>query len=704
MSWELDDFDREEVAYVPTADDQARMRLVEDRWEVGQQNRRPHEGDWFVVGAFLRGHQRVEWSQNDGKLITPPSPRSTVPVTINMMQPKDRARKAKFLKNRPVPTVRPATNDLKDRLDARGTTKALEFAWRKGQLEAKYALALNWARITDHGYWWFSWNPTSQARLAVKDEMTGESQVHIAPVGDLDVEVGSPFEVVVADPTLPFIGMQPWIIRIKRRALSFCEARFKQKAKFIKPDGEEISGEAAGDRYAQQLGRLASTGNGIGLALSPAQSNDGKGKGEPWVLIKEYFEKPCAEYPKGRYMVVGGGVLLRMQDEIPYFSDFETNPYPCVDFQDFEQAGQYWGTTINAQAVPIQREYNNLRTGVGDHNRLMKHPKLLAYRQHNLAPGTWTNRAGEVIIANWVPGLPPVTPWVPPPINADVWRTLEMCKVELDDIYQIYPESEGQVGKSTSGFQTNLMQEANDAVHTPDIRAHERCIEEAAYKIRRLMKLGYSPSRLLTVMGKSMEPEVFEFHRDDIDEAAEIVVEAASALPQLKAARMQAVMEMWTAGLLGDPADPAARQKALAMLEMGTNEDIYDSARRDEEFAMLENRQFEDGVQVQAPEFYQNHDVHYRVHTDALKSASAGMWPVERQIAIRRHIIEHIFFVNPNAAMEHAMRYGFEDLAQRFMLEAQQAAMMAPPPQSGATQDAGAPAPPPGQGAPAPGM
>lgn len=677
------------------------MRLVEDRWEIGQQIRRPHEGDWFVVGAFLRGHQRVEWSISDGRLVTPPTPKSLNPVTINIMQPKDRARKAKFLKNRPTPTVRPATNDLKDRLDARGTTKALEYASRRLQLEAAYSLANNWARMTDHGYWWFSWNPTAMARLAIKDPMTGEMQVHQAPVGDVDLEIGSPFEVVVADPTQSHIGQQPWIIRIKRRGLSYCEARWARKAKHIIPDGEEVTGEAAGDRYAQQLGRLAATGGGVGLALTPAAST-GKGKGEPYVLIKEYFEKPCPEYPNGRYLVVGGGVLLKEQDELPYFSDFPVNPYPCVDFQDLEQAGQYWGTTVNAQAVPVQREYNNNRTQVNNHNRLMSHAKLLAYKQHNLAPGTWTNKPGEVIIANWTPGLPPITPWVPPPINADVWRTIEMLKAELDDIYQIYPEAEGQVGGTTSGFQTNLIQEANDAVHGPDIRAHERCIEEAAYKIRRLMKLGYSPARLLTVMGKSMEPEVFEFHRDDIDEAAEIVVEAASALPQLKAARMQAVMEMWTAGLLGDPMDPQARQKALSMLEMGTNEDVYDSARRDEEFAMLENRQFEDGVQVPSPEFFHNHDVHYRVHTDQLKSASAAMWPMERQIQIRRHIVEHIFYVNPGAAMEHAMRYGFQDLAQRFMLEAQQASMVTGPPAPQAPQEPGAPAPADGQGAPAP--
>jgi hypothetical protein len=406
-------------------------------------------------------------------------------------------------------------------------------------------------------------------------------------------------------------------------------------------------------------------------------------------------------------MVAASNVLLKEQDELPYFADLQ-NPYPCVDFVDFEQAGQYWGTTIVEQLIQPQREYNLIRSKLAQHLRLMVHPKLLVTTAHNLQPGTWTADAGEVIVTAFVPGLQPPTPWMPPPISRDAWQAFDLLKGEIEDITQIFPESEGKIGGSQSGFQTNLLQEATDAVHGPDIRAHELAIEEAAYKLRRMMKLGYKPARLLTVTGRDLEPEAFEFHKDDIDEAADIVVQAGSALPTLKAAKMQAVMEMWTAGLLGDPADPAARQRALSMLEMGSNEEAFDSVRKDEEFARLENQNFKEGREANPPEFFENHDVHYRVHTDALKSASAKAWPGEAQKAIREHIIRHVAFVNPQAAVEHAMRYGFQELAMAILQEtamaAQSAALVggsppiaqggapegAPPPEGGA-----APPPPP---------
>lgn len=697
------------AGYVPTERDQELNRLVEDRLASGESMRKPHESEWYVTGAFLRGHQYVEGQGVGLPLTIPPAPARRIRLVINRILPKWRARLAKFLKNRPVPVVVPATTDLDDRLDARATTKALEYAWRKLQLEKAYSKALRWAGIAFHGYWWFSWDPSALAKVQM--ETPAGPVVRLLPVGDIEVEVGSPFELVVGDATCSTIGDQPWIVRTKRRPLSYIQSRFPDRADFVVPDGDDHPA-SSGDRYAQQLGKLtgASGAPGVALDSAGASSTGADTRSEPYVLVKEMFERPTPKFPRGRYLVAGGGVLLKEQEELPYFSDYRPNPYPCVDFVDFEQPGQYWGATLISQIISPQREYNLSRSKLAEHKRLMVHPKVIATTAHQIQPGTWTADAGEVLITAWVPGLKPPLVWTPPPISGDIWRGFELLKEEISDIMQIFPESEGRVGQAQSGFQTNLLQEATDAVHGPDIRAHELVIEEAAWKIRRLMKLGYSPARLLTVTGKDLQPEAFEFHREDIDESADVIVQAGSALPGLKAAKAQAVMDMWSAGLLGDPADPVARQRALSMLELGTNEDAYDSVRRDEEYARLENEQFKSGQQVRPPEFFENHDVHYRVHTDDLKSASAQQRPPQEQMARREHIIRHVAFVNPQAAVEHAARYGMTELAQQIMQEAQMAAqaaamvgggppVVAPQGAEGAGpsgEGGGAPAPPPG--------
>lgn len=687
--------DHEPLPYTPSEQELKLVRLVDDRFASGLEVRRAHEGQWFVNGAFFRGHQYVEWNGRDARLQVPPMPRHRVRLVINRIQPKVRARIAKFLKNRPVPVVAPATPDIEDKLNARATTRFFEFIWQKLHLERKYSQALRWAAISDHGYWWFYWDPEASGKIVNTNPELGPTGPVVKPIGEICVEVGSPFEVVVADPTLDYIGDQPWIIRTKRRPLSYIKARYPEKAPFVAPDHDGSGGENSGERYARQLSTLNSQALGNGATFitggKSAPTHQGRDDEEPWVLVKELFERPCAEYPQGRHLVVAGGVVLREAHALPYFADYKENPYPCVDFVDFQQVGQYWGTTIIEQLIQPQREYNLIRSKLAEHQRLMAHPKLITFKEHNLAPGVWTQEAGEVIVAAWRPQMPLPQPWHPPPISVDVWKGFDLLKGEIEDISQIFPVSEGKTGGSSSGFQTNLLQEATDAVHGPDIRGHELAMEEAFWKIRRLAKIFYAPARLITVMGRDAVVEANEFHRDDIDEAADIRIQTGSALPTLKAARMQSVMEMWSAGLLGLPDDPQARQRALTMMELGTTEDIYESSRVHEEAARLENLAFAEGRPAPNPEFFHNHDIHFRVHSEDLMSPAAQQRPPQVRLAQIAHVIRHVAFVNPQAAWEYAMQYGLQEQFADVAFKLQQLAAAAQPgseaPQGPPTQE-----------------
>lgn len=178
---------------------------------------------------------------------------------------------------------------------------------------------------------------------------------------------------------------------------------------------------------------------------------------------------------------------------------------------------------------------------------------------------------------------------------------MDLIKAEFEDLTHIYASTEGGAGAAESGFQTNLLQEAADSVHAPDIRQHEMAIEDAALKIRKLMKMGYDTARLISVTGKNYEPEVFEFQSDQIDEAAEVIVQAGSSLPMLKAAKIQSVMELWNTGILGDVKDPEVQRRALGLIEMGEFEGAMEVARRDEDRARLENSQLQTQGQISPP-------------------------------------------------------------------------------------------------------
>lgn len=671
--------DQSGKVYEPNEKDRKLIKEVEDAFARGRTIRRPHESQWFVNIAFDRGNQYVVWNaQGLGGLTTPEAPRHRIRLVINLIQPTLRARASKFLKGRPVPIVVPATSDIDDRQNARFTSKALEYQTRRCRLEQKYGDAVRHAQLTGHGYWWFNWDPTITARIRTKDPLLQTPIVDEVQGGDVVVESDGPWSLLVGDPACHFIGDQPWIVRVKVRPLTYIRGRFTDTGKFV--PGETSQEDAL--RYEQQVAQLNSQGMG-GAGLSEAREARGGGETpeKTHAVVREYFEKPCPDYPQGRYIVTAGGVLLKQQDFLPYQFHDLANPYPCVDFPDLAQVGQYWGTTICEQLITPQKEYNLLRSKLAEQLRLMAHPKILVARQHLLPPGAWSSQPGEILEYHAVPHLPPPTPWHPPNIAADTWKVLEILRREISDIAHIYPESEGQTGQAKSGFQTNLLQEAVDAVHQPDVDVHARVLEEAYYKIRRIMKQGYTIERLLTIAGKDLEPEAFEFSGEQIDDYADIVMVASSILPKLPSAKSQLILDLWKAGVYGPVDDPEARRKVATQLEMGTLEDTFSDARKDEQQARVENDRFLDGQPLPTPDFYEHHDLHYKIHTDLLKSPR--QWDEQQKLALIAHVIGHVKYQNPQSAIQLAIQYGMPQLVADIMPDG----MQGPPPP-------GAPPPP----------
>lgn len=662
---------------------------VDRKFTAWRMLRQAHEPQWYMNVAFFRGNHEVRWSAADNRLVSLPDiqPQRSK-RKINRLFAKVRARRAKFLKNRPTWVVVPATTDLKDKLDARATGKVLDYIWRKQQLERKYRDAIVWAESCARSYWWFSWDENAVGRVMTKDELTGQQTIQEGVVGDVVIECGSPFEVVVGDVGASSLSYADEIIRAKERTLDYVRSRYPERAHSVQaePSGETFAVES------QIAGLNTSSGIFGGSATSDLTGRKRDADGQPdTVVVKEYFRRPTGELPFGKYCVIANGILLKEEDRLPFgFYDLD-NPFPCVEFIDVQSAGQYWGTTVLEQLIDPQREYNGIRTMISLQLKLMGHPKIFVAKQHQIKEGAWTPDAGEMIEYVARPGIPEPKVVTQAGISPDAWRSIELIRSELDDISQVYPVTEGNAGQTTSGFQTNLLQEAADTVHAPDVRGVELAIEEAAVKIRRIIKQGYETPRLITVTSQSYEPEVFEFSKDDVDEYADIIVQAGSALPMLKGARIQATLDLYAKGVLGDPADPNVRRRVLNVLDLGGMDDIVDYNRVDEDMINIENSEAEDGMELAKPRFFENHQAHWIGHVNRLKSPAVMHWQPEARMNLLAHAILHAMYINHAAAYQMSIEAGLPGL------------IPLPPPMTlptvGGPPGAGGAAPPPGGGA-----
>lgn len=652
--------DEQDEDYAPSDEDLALVKEVNDKFRKWHEDRKVHEVQWFINAAFYRGHQYIAYDNQFHALrltepqLTPPHKKK---VPINRIFPKIRARLAKFLRGRPQPTVIPGSTERKDRLNARATNQALDYAWRKLRLESKYRDALLWAKDTGKGFWWINWNPDAKARVRLKNQVTGSARIVEAPLGDVAIEVGSPFEVLVADIGIGHLDDQPEIMRVKMRDIDYVKQRYPEIAKHVKSSSEHEEAFT----YERRIAQLTARAEGMTSFGDADQSGtDAQGGNTNKVLVKELFSRPSAKFPNGRYVVVAGECLARNDQELPYFGDMES-PYPVVEFVDVPDVGKFWSTTIIEQLIGPQRQYNFIRNKIDQQLRLMMHPKLFTPVQAQIPKNAFHSGAGEVIRFNWIPGLPVPFAWTPPNVATDAWRMIQTLKEEIEDISQIFPSAEGSASGASSGYQTNLLQEASDSVHAPDARAHELTIESAAWKIRRLMRLGYDVPRLLTVMGRHRQAEVIEFHADQIDENADIIVQTGSGLPMLKAARQQIILDWYEKGVFGPPGMPEANRKFLSLAEVGQDQ-LTDEARKDEDLAQMENDEIAEGKPIPVPQFYEDHDLHYRIHTDQLKSTEVRDWPDEQRMALIAHTLLHFKFMNPIAAANFAIEYGLGEM------------------------------------------
>lgn len=651
---------------------------VNDKFDKWRELRRPYEISWFLTTAFVRGLHNIFWHHTLQTIRLKDEPEYRHKSVINHMLPKYKARQAKFLKNRFDPIVIPASSDREDKMNAEATQLALRYALRKEGLELKYREALNWANTCSKGFWWLSWDETKLARI--KDPATGQVQDGIA--GDVTLEVGSPFEILVPDIGIAHIGDQPEIMRVRSRSKEEVLLRYpKLKELLDKKVGEGNNVELF--HYQRQIASMSDRG----------QSGEEK-RVDPTFVVKEWFCRPNGTYPNGAYAVIVEDQVVRFNEALPY--DFyldQANPYPVVEFPDMELAGQFWPATLMEQLIPMQKEYNLLRSKGIEQIKLAAHPKLIVSQFCQFPEDGWTDQPGEVIRIMTPPGVPEPKVIAPGNIAPDVWNMLRTLKEEFDLVSNIYPAAQGAAGQASSGFQTNLLQEAADSVHAPDIRLHELAMEEACRKIRKLMVLGYSEPRLLSITSRNSLPDVREFSSENIDEHAEIIIWTGSALSNSPAVRTQQVLELWSSGLLGSGQNPEERRKALGLVNLNGIGELQEEERRDEESAMLENEDFKNNLPVVKPLPFENHQIHWAKHTDLIKSPEWRIFTEEQKQAAIEHLIWTAKWINPAQAVELAKEFGRQDL----MMEV--APPPPPPPPPGGTP------PPPGpQGAPGPPM
>jgi hypothetical protein len=623
------------------------------KYDMWRQMRRPYEVQWYLNASALRGFPDVRFNAQSSTLEIKKEPPHRKRFRINYIKPKYVARVSKYTKIPPSPTVVPATTDREDIMNAKASQKALEYGTRAFGLRQRYMQVMQSLPITGKAFLWVRWD-----EKAIGRQRTAQGTEPL--LGEVAIDFGSAFEFLPADPGIERLEDQPEIMRAKMVPVRDLEERYPELKGKIVPEGAENDLFF----YQREIADLGTRSMGIGsrtmVATQPTHA-----------LRIELFTKPCGAYPKGRYVVIAGRQLVKSVDELPGgFRLVHKNAYPVIEFCDDAAPGQFWPDAFVERLISLQSEYNQYRSQLGEHLTLHFFPKLIEWAQMNLSPEAYNSEAGEKIKATWIPGMPALQFLQPENVVGDVWNVLQHIKKEFDDVTLIYPTALGGAGSTTSGYQASLLQEAADQVHGPAIQRNALALEELYIKMRHLMKEFYEIPRLISVAGKNNIPEVYEFSRDSIDENADVIIEPDSMLPMMKTARTDMLRQQFEAGIWGNPQDPKVQKKVQRMLSSGWADFEVDYNQRDHEQAQWENVKMVRGEPLQKPAAWEDHEVHWEMHTDLFKSPESLGWTPEQWTANVLHAIVHLNYINPQAAMMMAGEYGLQQqLMQLQMLQ-----------------------------------
>lgn len=601
--------------------------------EVRQQSQRTSsEGQWLTNSAYCIGLSGVYYDVQSRQFKNLGGPRTTIKrnrLHVNKILPTIQNRLARLCKNPPRWDVKPQTSDQSDKDAARLGTDVIQMVWDKQSLSVKRLDLMNWTQQAGHAYIKVSWDAESGEMLV--DPMTGELDYE----GDLRLDVVSPFELY-PDPLATTLEDCSWVIQAKVRKLDYFKDHYGEKGAEVKEEGAWLLSAS----YEQRL-------NSMNTQNPSSGSNQGQMKNAAIEIA--YYEKPSRKRPKGRMIVTANGVLLE-DKELP------AGKIPFVKFDDILVSGKYYSEAVVTHLRPIQDQYNRVIQKRAEWTNKLLAGKYIAARGSGLMQEALNDQSGEVLEYNTVPNAPPPQPMPIPVIPQYAYTEEDRLDAMMNYIAGISEVSRGELpSASIPAVGMQLLTEQDDTRIGIMVERHELSWAKVGQLILIYVQEFYKTPRKMKLAGQGGEYTVKEFTGADIKNNTDVIVVRGSTIPGSKTLRRQEIINVYQMGLLGDPNDPAVRQKVLGSLEYGDLAEVWKDQQLDKQQIKRQFEMMESGIAVTVDEL-DNHQLALVEYNRLRKTEKYDRFPEEVKVLFDAykdaHIKAQMLLQNPELGMQ----------------------------------------------------
>lgn len=595
----------EVVAYV-------NKRLEERR---SQGPRSSNEAIWFTNIAYLMGYDSVYFDSN--RRTFRPLPGTSVldrsRIHVNKILPNFQIRQARLCKNQPRYDVRPNSSDQDDKDAATLALKIINDVWDKERVNQKRIELMAWMQQCGHAYVKVFWD-TSKGKK-IQDPETGE----FTHEGEIGISVVSAFQVY-PDPIAKTDDDCCDMLEVNIRPLSYFRDRYPEKGHLVKEE----------DVYISSLQNLQKINTSTNLGPSGSSATETKNS----AIEKVLYEKPSQKYPNGRMIITANGILLE-DKELP------VGRIPLVKFDDIIIAGKYYSESVITHARPIQDQYNKLITRRSKWTNQLLAGKYLSPKDANIAKES-LNDDIEVVEYNPTPsGAAPQAmqiPQIPQYAYAEEDR-LERLISELFGIGEVDKSQLPSASIPAIGMQ--LLVEQTDTRIGITTEHNEYSWAKVGSLALDYAEKFYTSERVLKEVGAGGEYLVSKVNGQMIKGNKDVTVIRGSTLPGSKVLKRQEILNLYQGGILGDPNDPALREKVLSQLEYGDLAESWkdislDKAQIKRDLEMIKMGQMPDAHEMD------NNKLHVQMKNQFRKSEQYSKLTDQQKFMLESDIEERI--------------------------------------------------------------
>jgi len=628
---------------------------MKSEYSKAKTNRKTEENDWYINLAFYNGYQYHDWRSVNNKqsLAEEPNPAGLPRITVNRIEPIVRTEIAKTTSGQPSASVVPASNDEDDLLAANAAEQVWQSIYEKNRFQTDILQGAEfWRAITGNAFIKTLWDPSIVIKEPVTevDPLSGEKMTSqtVSAMGDVKHEVVSPFHMFVPDLAQEKLEDQPYIFNVYTKTETWVKKTFAD----VLPKDFVPTKVTASDVEDAALMDM----RGVDSARPDM------------VLVIEMWVKPG-----GNKYLPNGGLVTIVDTEIVQFSDtgipYTHGEYPFAHTHGI-QNGKFWRRSVIKSLIPLQREYNRVRSQIIHAKNLMAKPQMM-YQDGSVDPRKITAKAGIWIPVR--PGFQYPTPVPIQPLPSYVLQEVQQLATDFEDISGQHQISRGDSAPGvTAATAMAYIGERDDAYLTTIYNSIEAALEKVARQSLSLFVQYVQTERLIKTVGNDGSFDAMMLSGADVASGTDIRVESGSALPTSKAARQALITEWMKMGFIS-PND------GLRVLEMGMLKQYYNLIKIDENAGQRENlsmkkldeneiqqaameyeSKVENGdpeVMAQNPETgemvpmpqppmipvndWDNHAVHVEVHNRFRKSQSFELLPDPIKQEFQKHIALH---------------------------------------------------------------